>query len=87
MASTTSDENRRFMVFNATDGVPAAPDLVTLGEAQRFILRFRSRYAAQGYYLTAFGDRIPAERVELRIIDMASEPPLAWEIGALGGSA
>ncbi len=78
MTASQSKHDRRFMVFNLTDGVPAAPDLMTLQAAQEFVWRFPRRYALQGYYLTASRERVPADRVELGIIDVGTEPPYAW---------
>lgn len=74
MKPTETEEDKRFMVFNVTDRVFVAPDFMTLQEAQELAYRFPQRYAAQGYYLTASGERVPAEWIELQIIDMVSEP-------------
>ena len=74
MTASQSKHDKRFMVFNLTDGIPAAPDLMTLQEAQELVYRFPQRYEAQGYYLTASGGRVPADRIELEIIDTVSEP-------------
>ena len=79
MTASQTKDDRRFMVFNLTDGVPAAPERMTLQAAQQFVLRFPQRYALQGYYLTASRERVPADRVELGIIDVGTEPPYAWE--------
>ena len=75
MTALQSKHNRRFMVLNLTDGIPAAPDLKTLQAAQEFVWRFPQRYASQGYYLTASRERVPADRVELGIIDVGTDPP------------
>ena len=58
---------KRYRVFNRTDGIPAYPSPMTLQEAEAFIRDFPKRYERQGYYLTACGDRIPAEAVELEV--------------------
>lgn len=70
---------RRYLVFNVTDGVVAHPDLLTRGEAQTFVRRFPSRFARQGYYLTASRERISAEAVELAILDTDAAPPVPCE--------
>jgi hypothetical protein len=55
-------------VFNQTDGIYASPkkfkDEV---EAQRFIDEFRKSFKKQGFYLTAGGERISPEEVQLVI--------------------
>ena len=40
---------------------------MTLVEAKAFIRDFPKRYEKQGYYLTASGERIPAEAVQLEV--------------------
>ena len=62
------------MVFNLTDSVPAAPDRMTPQAAQRFVRRF-SR------------ERMPADRVELEIIDVGTEPPYVSVSNNGGGQA
>jgi|CXWL01.1.fsa_nt_gi hypothetical protein len=55
-----------FLLWNETDQVYASPEeFKTEREAQAYALEFRSRYATQGYYKTAGGERIPPEDVEL----------------------
>lgn len=55
-----------FLLWNDTDGVYASPDqFTTEAEAERFAAKFRARFAAQGYYLTADGLRISPADVEL----------------------
>ena len=76
VTASKTKRNRRYMVFNRTDGVFAAADLLSLRAARELVRCFRHRYAAQGYYLTAWGERVPADSVELEIIDMDFEPPL-----------
>ena len=58
---------KRYRVFNRTDGILASPNPMTLQEAEAFIRDFPKRYKQQGYYLTASGERIPAEAVELEV--------------------
>jgi len=61
----------KFMVWNDTDGVPAAPEpFDTPDEAWGFIDRFRKRYATQGYYLTAQGERISPDDVEFLVVPL-----------------
>ena len=67
---------KRYRVFNRTDGILAAPSQMTLDEAKAFIRSFPSRFARQGYYLTATRERIRPEDVELGILDEDSNPVL-----------
>lgn len=58
-----------FSLWNETDGVFASPDAFeTRAEAEAFAAKFRTRYAAQGYYLTADGLRISPDDVELIVV-------------------
>lgn len=58
-----------FMVWNDTDKLFASPDeFATEAEAKAFIVRFRRRFDAQGYYLTFDRRRIPAEEVDLVVV-------------------
>ncbi len=60
---------RRFALWNATDGVYAAPGtFMTREAAEDYAKAFRARYARQGYYLTTDGLRIPPESVELEVV-------------------
>ena len=80
-----SDEaagERRFLVYNRTDGIIAHPALMTLAEAKEFIRRFPERFGQQGYYLTASCDRVPACTVELQIVDESLNPVLPDEIAS-----
>jgi len=70
-------EEKQYRVFNRTDGVFAAPSLMTLSEAEEFIRRFPARFRRQGYYFTASRERIPASYVELEIVDENLDPVLA----------
>jgi len=65
---------KHFLVFNRTDGILANPRLMTLEEAEVFIRDFPKRYQQQGYYLTASRQRIPAEAVDLEIVDEEMNP-------------
>lgn len=65
---------RRFLVFNRTDGILAHPEFMSFDQARDFIKRFRARFTQQGYYLTAAQERIPAECVELTIMDAQPYP-------------
>lgn len=61
----------KFMVWNETDCVPAAQEpFDTPEEAQAFVTQFSARYAAQGYYLTAQGQRIAPDDVELLVVPL-----------------
>lgn len=68
-----SDE-KRYLVYNRTDEVLAHPTLMTLGEAEEFIRRFPARFRHQGYYFTASQERIPAQNVDLAIVDEHLRP-------------
>jgi len=69
---------KQYRVFNRTDGVFAAPDLMTLSKAEEFIRRFPARYSGQGYhYFTASQEWIPVGCVELEIVDENLEPVTA----------
>ena len=70
-------DEKQYRVFNRTDGVFAAPDMMTLSEAKEFIWRFPARYRRQGYYLTSSQEWIPAGCVELEIVDENLDPVLA----------
>jgi hypothetical protein len=65
---------KRFSVFNRTDGIPASPNPMTLQEAEAFVREFPKRYERQGYCLTATGERIPPESVNLVLLDLDCEP-------------
>ncbi len=57
-----------FLLWNETDQVYASPEAFnTEKEAEAYALAFRKRYAAQGYYKTAGGERISPDEVELVI--------------------
>ena len=73
---------KRFQVYNWTDGVPAHPDPMTLAEAMAFARHFPGRFAQQGYYLTASGERIRPDDVELEIVDVGESPPLGQDSAA-----
>ncbi len=74
MKMKTTD--KRFLVYNLTDGILACPELLTLAEARSFIRSFPERFAQQGYYLTASGERIRPELVEFDMVDVGADPPL-----------
>jgi hypothetical protein len=69
-------QEKRFLVYNLTDGVLAYPELLTLAEARGLIWSFPNRFARQGYYLTASGERVRPELVEFDIVDAGADPPL-----------
>jgi hypothetical protein len=56
-----------YRVWNVTDDVPVLPDPVTEKQGRRIIAGFPGRYAQQGYYKTAEGDRIDPARVVLEL--------------------
>lgn len=60
---------RRYHVFNHTDGVWAWPFPMNREEAEEFVNEFPERYERQGYYLTASGERIRPEDVELEVVE------------------
>lgn len=62
--------NKRYHVYNATDGILAHPEAMTREEATAFVEAFRQRYTRQGYYLTARRHRIPPQAVHLTIIEV-----------------
>jgi hypothetical protein len=56
-------------LWNETDQVFAAPeDFETEEQARAYAEAFRKRFVAQGYYLTADGDRISPDDVELVVV-------------------
>jgi hypothetical protein len=58
-----------YQLFNETDGLPASPETFkTREQAEACAKRFRERFAVQGYYLTAGGERIPPREVRLVVI-------------------
>ena len=61
-------------VYNSTDGVLAWPGPLPINQAREFIREFPKRYAGQGYYRTATGERIRPEDVELVLLDLEWEP-------------
>ena len=55
-----------FLLWNGTDQVYASPEeFKTEGEAHAYARKFRKRFATQGYYKTANGERISPADVEL----------------------
>lgn len=66
--------DKRYVVFNRTDGIFADPRIMTLDEARAFVRDFPMRFAHQGYYLTAKRERIRPEAVVLEILDEHWEP-------------
>lgn len=63
---------RRYDVFNATDGIAATGDLLTLAEAAEFVRAFPRRFEPQGYYVTSDRHRIAPEDIELHIVQCVS---------------
>ena len=62
-----------FILWNDTDGIPAWPEpFKTKRDALNFARAFRARYAQQGYYLTADGQRIDPKDVLL--VPRTAEP-------------
>lgn len=58
-----------YMLWNETDQLFASPEeFDTEAKAEAFAARFRKRFAAQGYYLTADRMRIAPEDVELVVV-------------------
>lgn len=59
----------KFIVWNQTDNVPASPDeFATTEDAEAFIKSFRKRFAKQGYYAAANGQRLPICDIELEVM-------------------
>ena len=58
----------RYFVFNATDQIFAAPESMTKAEAEAFMVSFRERFRAQGYYASVEG-RIPVSELELELVE------------------
>jgi hypothetical protein len=56
-----------YYVFNETDGILAHPEPMTRAEADQFMIQFRERFAAQGYYASSRG-RIPIAELRLKRI-------------------
>ena len=56
-----------YVVMNETDGIPASPDAMTYEAADKFCREFIERFAGQGYYLTAAGQRINPNEISLAI--------------------
>ena len=55
-----------FMLWNAEDEVFASPETFkTEAKAEAFAKQFRKRFAVQGYYLNARGERIAPSDIEL----------------------
>ena len=58
-----------FMLWNENDQIFASPEAFkTEAKAEAFAKRFRMRFAAQGYYLTADRTRIAPEDLELIVV-------------------
>lgn len=71
-------EQRRYRVFNRTDGVYADPRILTREEAEVVVRDFPKRFERQGYYLTGSRERIPPMAVELEIVDEGEERPAGY---------
>lgn len=55
-----------FLLWNETDQVYASPEeFESERAASDYAAAFRKRYAAQGYYKTASGERISPQALEL----------------------
>lgn len=59
--------NKRFYVLNETDGILAHPEPMTRAECDAFMVEFRERFAAQGFYASCKG-RIPISELRLKRI-------------------
>jgi hypothetical protein len=57
----------RYLVFNATDGVYASPDIFTRPEAEAFIAEFREWFTQPGYYKTSEGKYIRPAQIDLQL--------------------
>ena len=72
LAIRTEDPAALYLVFNATDGVYASPDPMPKDVAEEFMLAFRKRFEAQGFYATANGCHIPAAELVLELQEEGS---------------
>lgn len=63
-------KQRKVMIFNATDGIYAYPNAVSEIKASELIAEMRARFALQGYYKTASGERIAPEEVQYTLEDV-----------------
>jgi len=63
-----AQQNTEYALWNATDGIYAAPDTFpTVAAAEDYARRFRERYSVQGFYRTAAGQRIAPEDIQLEV--------------------
>ncbi|HOW72821.1 MAG TPA: ArdC family protein [Phycisphaerae bacterium] len=85
VSAGTRAGSRRFLVYNVTDAILAHPELLMLAEARAFIRRFPDRFAVQGHYLTASGERISPEGVELDISGRGRDPAAPTRFGGPAG--
>jgi hypothetical protein len=60
-----------FYILNETDGILCNPEPMTREECDQFMIEFRKRFARQGYYLTADGQRIGVSEVIFKRIPEA----------------
>jgi hypothetical protein len=67
------EQEGRYLVFNATDGIYASPDAMTKAEADEFVANFKERFRQQGYYKTAMGQRIPVDGIKLEYVEYRKE--------------
>ena len=66
-----SKEAIMLMLWNEEAGLFVSPEeFETEEEANAYAKDFLARYAAQGYYLTARGQRIPVNSVRLDIVEV-----------------
>jgi hypothetical protein len=65
---TTRKTTNRFRILNDTDGIRATPQTFrSREEAEQWCAKFRERFRAQVYYLTASCERIRPDEIQLRI--------------------
>ena len=69
----TAKGKTMYQLFNETDGVFASPETFkTTKQAEAYADKFRDRFGAQGYYLTAAGTRIAPSEIVLRVVPVNS---------------
>ena len=68
------DAVKEYIIFNETDGIPAAPtSFPSREDAEKFVKDFPSRFKPQGFYLTSNYERINPQDVQLTIYEVDSD--------------
>lgn len=76
-------KDKRWFVFNLTDGIAAHRFPMTLEEAVDFMKAFPKAFEVQGYYKTSLWERIPPEQVQLVLLPDGCTPRLSDLLGEL----